>query len=243
MKARPVPTILGGAMLSALLALGGAVLGAAPLANRLSQQAAEVIGDRPVVASFATVQGSPSRHPLLTARGDVAEDLRGAVARDVAAIDGVGGVHWTDGTMLADAGGSPPEMLQCQGDVAAILKARSIRFEEASSSLASDGADLLDEVATALRPCTGARIAITGHTDASGDEAANRALSRDRAEAVKRALVERGIGSASLQTRGFGSSQPMPGLDPADPANRRIEFTVVAKLQVRPTPIDTPGPR
>jgi OOP family OmpA-OmpF porin len=37
--------------------------------------------------------------------------------------------------------------------------------------------------------------------------------------------------------------EPVEGLDPADPANRRIEFSVVAKVATHPTPVDTPGPR
>ena len=98
-------------------------------------------------------------------------------------------------------------------------------------------------MARALKPCFGARIAITGHTDNSGDEPANRVLSLERATSVKRALIARGIPEQSLQVRGLGSSQPVSGLAPTDPANRRIEFKVVARLQVKPTPIDTPGPR
>ena len=243
MTIRPAIAILAGALLTASLAFIGAGMSAQAMSERLAGEANSVIDGRPVKASFLTENGWPSRHAMLTPRGDVPEKTRAEVARAVASVPGVGGVHWTDGTMLAEPGEVPVEALRCEDDVAAILKARTIRFEEASSALASGGSDLLDEVATALKPCYGARIAITGHTDNSGDEPANKVLSLERAEAVKRALVARGIAGTSLQTRGLGSSQPVGGLDPSDPANRRIEFTVVAKLQVRPTPIDTPGPR
>lgn len=243
MTIRPAIAILAGALLTVALAFGSAAVTARPLAERLSERAEQAIAGRPVEASFATERGWPSRHAMLTPRGEVPENVRGAVARAISAIPGIGGVHWTDGTMLAESGEAPVESLRCQDDVAAILNARTIRFEEASSALASDGSDLLDEVATALRPCIGARIDISGHTDNSGDEPSNKALSLERAEAVKRALVARGIDESSLQTRGLGSSTPMAGLDPADTANRRIEFTVVAKSQAKPMPIDTPGPR
>lgn len=243
MTIRPAFAILTGALLVTTLALAGAGLTAQPFAERLADEARRALDGRSIEVGFTTASGWHSRHAMLTPRGDVPEEVRAKVAREVAAIPGVGGVHWTDGTMLAQAGEMPVEALACQDDVAAILKARTIRFEEGSSALASGGSDLLNEVAAALKPCFGARIAITGHTDNSGDEPSNKALSLDRAEAVKRALVGRGIAADSLQTRGLGSSMPVTGLDPADPANRRIEFTVVAKLQVRPTPIDTPGPR
>ena len=35
----------------------------------------------------------------------------------------------------------------------------------------------------------------------------------------------------------------MVGVDPADPANRRIEFSVIATEPLAPTPVDTPGAR
>ncbi|UIP07869.1 OmpA family protein [Erythrobacter sp. SDW2] len=240
---RPAIAILAGALLTVALALVGAGMSAQELSERLSAEAKAAIDGRPVTARFTSEGGSPSRHAMLTPRGDVPEKIRAQVAGAVAAIPGVGGVHWTDGTMLADAGEVPLEALQCQDDVAAILGARTIRFEESSAELAAGGTDLLDEVAAALRPCFGARIAITGHTDGSGDEPANKVLSLERADMVKRALVARGIPEASLQTKGLGSSVPVAGLDPSDPANRRIEFKVVARLQVKPSPIDTPGPR
>jgi OOP family OmpA-OmpF porin len=61
--------------------------------------------------------------------------------------------------------------------------------------------------------------------------------------AVQDALVERGIPADGLRVRGVGSSEPVEGLPPEDPANRRIEFSVLATQPVTPTPVDTPAPR
>lgn len=135
-----------------------------------------------------------------------------------------------------------PAALHCQHAVEGILKTRTIRFQEGSAALDPASAALLDEVATALRPCAGSRIAITGHTDAHGDEAANVALSLERARTVREALIARGIARIDLRARGLGSAQPVDGLDPADPANRRIEFSVLTPARLQPTPIDTPAP-
>ena len=99
------------------------------------------------------------------------------------------------------------------------------------------------KVAAALRPCLGSIIAVTGHTDASGPEAGNIALSRERAQAVRQALIAHGIPADGLRTRGLGSRSPVAGLEPDDPANRRIEFSVLATQPIEPTPVDTPGPR
>jgi len=243
---RPPFVILAGALLTVIIALAATSQSADTIQGTLAKQTETVIeanAGSAVTARLTTTQGWPSRHVMLSAVGEVEETTRADVATAVAAIPGIGGVHWTDGTMLAEAGEAPVESMQCQEDVAAILGARSIRFEESSASLAAGGTELLDEVAAALRPCFGAKIAIIGHTDNSGDEPANRVLSQERATTVRRALIARGISQNSLQTRGLGSSMPVEGLDPSDPANRRIEFEVVAKVQVNPTPIDTPGPR
>jgi OOP family OmpA-OmpF porin len=101
---------------------------------------------------------------------------------------------------------------------------------------------VLDEVADALSPCVGSIIAVTGHTDGNGDTDANLALSRARAEAVRWALVGRGIPADGLRAAGYGSERPIEGLAPVDPANRRIEFSVIEAMPLQPTPVDMPGP-
>ena len=50
------------------------------------------------------------------------------------------------------------------------------------------------------------RLTIEGHTDSTGSAEHNRALSQQRADAVKTFLVTAGIDAARLQTTGFGAS-------------------------------------
>ncbi|WP_332310356.1 OmpA family protein [Altererythrobacter lutimaris] len=196
-----------------------------------------------ISAEFADRFGNPTRHPLLSGGEQHSEATRDAVAKAVASLPGVGGVRWADGSMLARSTEQPLSPLHCQDDVEALLAARTLRFEETSSSLSPANGTLIDEVAAALRPCLGSIISITGHTDSSGDEEVNIALSKARARAVERALIARGIPSEGLRVEGLGSSEPVEGLLPTDPANRRIDFEVVATVPFEPTPIDTPGPR
>ena len=187
--------------------------------------------------------GFASRHPLLTGGEDLDENTRDRAAKAVAAIPGVGGVRWADGTAMAESAAVAPDPLHCQEDVEALLRARTLRFEESSARIDRASRELVDEVAAALRPCLGSIIAITGHTDSSGPEAGNIALSRERAEAVRDALAARGIPADGLRARGLGSRDPIEGLPPSDPANRRIEFSVIATRPIKPTAVDTPGPR
>ncbi|AGH48426.1 MULTISPECIES: OmpA family protein [Sphingomonas] len=68
----------------------------------------------------------------------------------------------------------------------------------------------------------GRRLRIEGHTDASGSAAANRDLSRRRAQAVADFLAGAGVSAGRLEVAGFGSSRPLPGVAPTAPENRRV---------------------
>lgn len=216
------------------------------MAERLSEDARQALAAEDlgmVQASFITRYGSPSRHPLLSGGGGLEDEERTRAAQLVRSVPGVGGVSWEDGVVNANAGEPSFEPLHCQEDVDGLLRTRTIRFQEGSAALLPASRMLLDEVARALEPCVGAIIAITGHTDKSGSEAANIALSMDRARVVREALVRRGIPRSGLRARGMGSSEPAERLTAEDPANRRIEFSVIRMEPLTPTPVDTPGPR
>ena len=248
---RPSLVLVTGAVIVAVMAIVAGKLAAPGMTGPMSDEAVAVIaaaGARgKVEADFVSPWGEPSRHPLLRVVGPggaaLDQTTRDRVAKAVAAIPGVGGIRWADGTALAESSETPVNPLHCQEDVEALLRARTIRFEEASARIDAASRDLIDEVADALRPCLGSIIAITGHTDVSGPEPGNIELSYERADAVRQALMASGIPADGLRARGVGSREPVTGLDPTDPANRRIEFSVIATTPINPTPVDTPGPR
>lgn len=195
----------------------------------------DAAGGRGVVLRFRDRYGWITRHPVLSGGQGLDDATRTRVAAAVAEVPGIGGISWAG----QDKGSTK---LRCQDDVEAILATRSIRFTEASAQIDPASVRLLDEVAQALRPCVGSIIAVTGHTDADSTPEAGVALSRARAEAVRWALIGRGIPADGLRATGVGAKRPIEGLDPNDPANRRIEFSVIASAPIKPTPIDTPGP-
>ncbi len=243
---RPALCVAIGAFLVAMLAILGGRISGPGFATQLSVKAVraiERVGAQPVSARFATKGGSPSRHPVLSGGEGLAEDLRDRAAKAVAAAPGVGGVRWADGRLLVESAAVILSPTHCEEDVEALLRARSIRFEESSSRIDAPSRTLVAEVAAALRPCLGSIIAISGHTDATGPEPGNLALSLERAQAVRQLLVARGIPHDGLRVQGLGSRAPVEGLDPGDPANRRIEFAVLATQPITPTAVDTPGPR
>ena len=244
---RPALAFATGLFVIFMIALIGGSAAAPALAHRLAAKAPAVIaqagGGSDIVARFASPNGLPSRHPVIAGAEATDEVTRLAIANAVAAIPGVGGVRWSDGDMIAEAGERVYRPLHCQEDVQTLLRARTVRFEESSARIDAASRELLDEVAAALQPCLGSIIRITGHTDTSGPEPGNIALSAERAGAIRDALVARGIPADGLRARGVGSRQPVEGLDPADPANRRIDFSVIATDPISPTPVDTPAPR
>ena len=67
---------------------------------------------------------------------------------------------------------------------------------------------------------------IIGHTDATGDPEANQTLSVERANAIKAALVERGVDANRLQAAGAGETRPVTNNQTAEgrALNRRVEL-------------------
>ena len=249
MKLVSLATFLAGAVAVVALAMAATARSGPALVAQLSEaaeRARDEAGGKGISISLVLPGGWLTRHAMLSGGADLSDRTRARAAAAIASVPGVGGASWREPAPRAidDEGDGPPPnaSLHCQQDVEAILKARSIRFAEASASIDAASEEVLDEVAASLRPCLGGIIAVTGHTDSNGDETANRALSRARADAVRWALVGRGIPADGLRASGLGSEKPLEGLAADDPANRRIEFSVIEKAPLAPTPIDTPGP-
>ncbi len=231
---------LAGAFATAVIAVAGTWAHGPALIARLETRSAEALaraGAPAVQAEFITAGGWLTRHPTLSGGAGLGDAQRLAAAQAVAAVRGVGGVQWRREAARGAALAAAPD---CTSDVAAILKTRTIRFAEGSARIDADSAELLDEVAAALRPCRGGIVAVEGHTDAQGSEPDNVALSLERARAVREALIARGIARDDLRARGLGSARPLTGLEAADPANRRIEFFVISPAPQKATLVDQP---
>jgi OOP family OmpA-OmpF porin len=69
---------------------------------------------------------------------------------------------------------------------------------------------------------------VDGHTDASGTEEANLAISRLRADAVRRALVAGGVAAERITVVGSGEASPIADNDTREgrARNRRVEVVV-----------------
>lgn len=119
-------------------------------------------------------------------------------------------------------------VVSCEAELTDLLKEARIEFDSSSAVIDASSNDLLDAVAAAVKKCPGT-LRIGGHTDSTGPDDENETLSRNRALAVRNALVARGVDHQRLIAEGYGAAQPVSSnTTPEGRArNRRIEIRVV----------------
>ena len=104
-----------------------------------------------------------------------------------------------------------------------------IYFDQGKATIRKQSTPKLDGAANVLKEFPSISLEISGHTSSEGDAAFNQKLSQDRADAVKQWLVEKGIPSQRIKTRGAGPDEPIANNKTAAgrTKNRRIEFKVL----------------
>ena len=117
------------------------------------------------------------------------------------------------------------EAAACDSTMASLLSRARIEFPTGDASIGAASARLLDSIADAASDCVGA-LRIEGYTDNVGKDVNNASLSLRRAEAVRAALIARGVAPARLVAKGYGDASPLASNDTADgrARNRRIEI-------------------
>lgn len=109
----------------------------------------------------------------------------------------------------------------------------TIGFAQGGAALSSEAKAALDRMAEQAAVKTG-RLTLRGHSDSDGDDAANRTMSRKRAEAVREYLVRKGIARDRMTVIALGETRPVaPNAKPDgsdDSAgrarNRRVEIAL-----------------
>ncbi len=113
-------------------------------------------------------------------------------------------------------------------DVIHALNLQVINFATSSSEIPTENKAVLDKAAALIKALPNLKLAITGHTDSTGNEKSNVALSTSRAKAVAAYLVSHGVASSELTAKGLGSSQPIADntTEEGKHKNRRIAFAI-----------------
>lgn len=157
---------------------------------------------------------------LTTERQAAAQELADCRREGLAALDqergfyvdlsALGGRHTEEGILLS-------------------LAEEDLRFPVSRAELPTSELPSLDSIARLLRDYPKLRARIEGHTDSGGREETNLELSQKRADAVKQALVDRGVEAERLVAEGIGEARPIA--DNASFAgrgkNRRVEIYVI----------------
>jgi OOP family OmpA-OmpF porin len=105
---------------------------------------------------------------------------------------------------------------------------QGLEFETGGAALSAGSAPALETAARILRDNPGLSVVIVGHSDNQGSLEANIALSQRRAEAVRAALVERGVEPERLEAHGIGFLAPVTSNAAPDgkALNRRVELVL-----------------
>lgn len=107
------------------------------------------------------------------------------------------------------------------------VSTNGILFDVGSANIQPQSMGIILQISQVLKQETAMKLNIVGHTDSDGSDESNLKLSKERAEAVKNALVSvYGISSDRLSSEGKGESTPVgDNSTPAGKAqNRRVEF-------------------
>jgi OOP family OmpA-OmpF porin len=120
----------------------------------------------------------------------------------------------------------------CTEQTNVILSERNVQFLSGSAQLDVPSIRAINGLAALARKCAleaGLFLTVSGHTDNTGNAEANLALSQERANAVRDAILARGVAQAAVTALGFGDTQPIADNDTEEgkAANRRTEFSWV----------------
>ena len=167
------------------------------------------------------------------ASGDDAVDRRqrALIGAGVGALAGGSIGHYQDrqeAKLRAELEGTGVSVTRI-GDNITLNMPGNVTFATDSADLNADFFNVLNSVSKVLKEFDQTIVEVAGHTDNTGSDEYNEALSDRRASAVARYFESRNISSQRLLTIGMGESRPIADNGTADgrQANRRVEITMV----------------
>ena len=114
------------------------------------------------------------------------------------------------------------------GDNITLNMPGNVTFATDSSDLRPDFVSTLNSVALVLKEYDKTILEVAGHTDNTGADQYNQALSERRASSVAEYLENQGVFAQRIMTVGAGETHPIASNDTVDgrQANRRVELTL-----------------
>jgi outer membrane protein OmpA-like peptidoglycan-associated protein len=109
-----------------------------------------------------------------------------------------------------------------------VMTLGDVLFDTGRAELKPGAGRKLDQLAQFLMEHPERRVQIDGFTDSVGTDSYNEALSQRRADAVKEALLFRGIDASRVSTEGYGKAYPVANNTDSGgrQLNRRVEVVI-----------------
>ncbi len=136
--------------------------------------------------------------------------------------------EYRDGAWRTVFGFSPtPDA--CRAATTDLLADNQVNFVTSKADLDPSSAQSIARLAGLIDFCireTNLKLEVAGHTDSVGSESSNQSLSEARANAVRDALLARGLPADRMVATGYGEAQPIADNDTDEgrAANRRTEI-------------------
>jgi OmpA-OmpF porin, OOP family len=104
----------------------------------------------------------------------------------------------------------------------------NLNFETGATQLTPESVPTVESLVVILKAYPAVAVRLEGHTDSTGDAAANKKLSLDRAIVVKEIMIKGGIPDARIGTDGYGQEKPIAPNETEEgrAKNRRTELVV-----------------
>jgi outer membrane protein OmpA-like peptidoglycan-associated protein len=121
------------------------------------------------------------------------------------------------------------------GEGIKITFASGILFATNSATLTPEAIGNMTQMAETMNKYADTNVLIEGHTDNSGSDAINQPLSQRRAQAVANQLTSGGVDVGRIESKGYGSTQPVADNTTAagKAANRRVEVAIFANEKMQ----------
>lgn len=109
-----------------------------------------------------------------------------------------------------------------------VLTLGDVLFDTGRAELKAGAFRTVDRLTTFMRDYPERTLAVEGYTDSIGSDDYNLTLSQRRADAVRSALLTRGVDGARITTSGLGKASPVASNDSAAgrQRNRRVEIVI-----------------
>ncbi len=155
-------------------------------------------------------------------------DCKTAFADAIAKVEAVANLSLTEVARAAAPAPAPAPAAPPQAATAA-PQPFIVFFDFDSDSLTASTLGIIDDAVAMAERLGVVDFSVTGHADRSGPEAYNLDLSLRRANAVRDALIQRGVKASGISIGGRGEGElAVPTADGVrEPANRRVEIILL----------------